>query len=629
MRTNENAAVATGGAIEEDQERHDLPSDTTPAPATPSTLAAALAYAGTGLPVFPCHSVINDGCSCGRVDCQSAAKHPRTEHGLHDATTDEAIIRGWFDRWPDANIAIATGKSSGLLVLDIDAAHGGDESLRDLEDEQGPLPDTPESLTGQGRHLLFPYPDSVRITNKAGIRPGLDLRGDGGYILAPPSQHITGRSYTWEASHALGDVPLAPVPDWLLALARNGASPAPKAGASPQLLQGHRNSELTRLAGAMRRHGATEAGILAALGIENGSRCTPPLSDGELRRITGSIARYEAANLQDASSPVVSMPLGPFLEAGPGRRADVVVPVATSGITFLGGGPGQGKTMLGLEILMTKASGISRIGFTAEAGPVLFVGADMGAEDTRDYLQMLMFEGRELALENLHIAITPGLLLDEPEGAEALHALIQEVRAELVVLDHFGCFVGSDGFTNRELRPILDCLRGIRDIDRVPLLILDLTRKQSTGPNTGQAPAIDALYGGRAKGAIADRVVFIKKDVASGAFVIKGAKERGAGFADLSLSFDAEGGWERLDSLPQHLTPAEASVAAVIAASVNLNGRTLAEIVEETGLSKRTVQSALTRLIYYGQIAYGPTRGRAKTYKGALCRRVQTRVHLH
>jgi hypothetical protein len=415
----------------------------------------------------------------------------------------------------------------------------------------------------------------------------------------------------------LGDVPLAPMPDWLLALARrNGASPAAKAGASPQLVQGHRNTDLTRLAGAMRRHGATESGILAALGIENGSRCTPPLPDVELQRIAGSVARYEAINLQD-SNPVVSVPLGPFLEAGPGRRPDVVSPVVTSGITFIGGGPGQGKTLLALDIAMTKASGLSRIGFIAEAGPVLFVGADMGGDDTRDYLQMLMFDGRELALENLHIAIAPGLLLDEPEGAAALRALIYEVRAELVILDHFACFLGSDGFTNRDLRPVLDFLRAIRDIDRVPLLILDQTRKQSTGPNTGQAPAIDALYGGRAKGAIADRVLFIRKDVASGGFIVKGAKERGGGFADFSLSFDAEGGWERQDTLPQHLTPAEASVAAVIAASANLNGRTLAEIVKETDLSKRTVQGALAHLLYYQQIAYGPSRGRAKTYRGA------------
>jgi len=579
-------------------------------------LAGALSYAARGWPVFPCHTIRDDACTCGNADCDAPGKHPLTEHGFKNATADKAITFKWWGQKPDANIAGATGPSFGLAI-DVDADKGGDESLHDLEREHGELLATPTSHTGGGgQHLIFAYPelaDGEIVKNKVGIAPGIDVRAEGGYIILPPSLHISGRRYEWDVENG-PDTPMAPLPDWLRAMVvtpNNGHRPAEPIG--DVIVDGKRNATLTSIGGAMRRHGATENGILAALTAENSARCKPPLADAEVQRIAGSVARYEAVKPKD-SSPVVSVPLGQFLEAGTGRRPDVVAPIATSGITYIGGGPGQGKTLLAAEIAVTKASGISRLGFTAEAGPVLFVGADMGAEDTRDYFGMLMFEGRELALENLHVAITPGLLLDEPEGAEALRTRIQEVRAELVILDHFACFIGSDGFTNRDLRPVLDLLRDIRDIDRVPLLIADQTRKQSTGPNSGQAPAIDALYGGRAKGAIADRVVFIKKDAASGGFIVKGAKERGAGFADLCLSFDAEGGWERQDTLPQHLTPAEASVAAVITASANLNGRTVAEIAKETSFTPRTVQSALARLMYYQQVAHGPKHGRANTY---------------
>jgi hypothetical protein len=294
-----------------------------------------------------------------------------------------------------------------------------------------------------------------------------------------------------------------------------------------------------------------------------------------------------------------------------------VAPIARFGITIVAGGPGQGKTLLGLEAAVTKATGVSRLGFVAEPGVVLFVGADMSAEDTRDYLNMLMYPGRELALENLHIAIAPDLLLDEPKGQAALRGLLRELRAEFLVLDYFGCFIGSDGFTNRELRPALDALRAIRDTDGVAVMVLDQTRKQATGRFTSQAPAMDELYGGRAKGAICDLAYFIKKDAGSNVFTVKGAKERGAGFADISLVFSAEDGWALAGTVPQHLTPAEASVAAAISAAANLEGLTLAEIVALTGLSKRTVQATLSRLLYYHQVVYGEPRGRANRYKGA------------
>ena len=174
--------------------------------------AAALAYARRGWAVLPCHDPTAGGCSCAIRDCASPAKHPRTRRGLHDATTELRTVKRWWRRWPDANVGLRTGAASGLVVLDVDPAHGGEASLAELVDAYEALPATLEVRTGGGRHLYFAHP-GVRVANSAGgLGPGLDVRGDGGYILAPPSRHASGATY-----RRLTPGPPAALPGWLQA----------------------------------------------------------------------------------------------------------------------------------------------------------------------------------------------------------------------------------------------------------------------------------------------------------------------------------------------------------------------------------------------------------------------------
>src|SRR5260370_16132888 len=100
-------------------------------------LKAALRYAKEGWPVFALHSVGPEGCTCGDSECSDEGKHPRTAHGFKDATTDTHIVRTWWKKWPNANIGIATGTESGIVVLDIDSRHDGFASLLDLERRYG------------------------------------------------------------------------------------------------------------------------------------------------------------------------------------------------------------------------------------------------------------------------------------------------------------------------------------------------------------------------------------------------------------------------------------------------------------------------------------------------------------
>lgn len=164
--------------------------------------AAALAYAELGWRVLPCHSVNDGQCTCGWQSCHSPGKHPLVARGVHAAEADPEIIRAWWQRWPWANVAIATGAASGIYVVDVDPRHGGDVALIDLVGRCGRFDYLAHVLTGSnGDHYYRRHP-GTRVPNSAGkLGPGLDVRGDGGFVVAPPSRHISGERYLWLGGH--------------------------------------------------------------------------------------------------------------------------------------------------------------------------------------------------------------------------------------------------------------------------------------------------------------------------------------------------------------------------------------------------------------------------------------------
>lgn len=177
-------------------------------------VSAALAYAHRGWRVFPLHEIANGACSCGRADCSSPGKHPRVRRGLYEGTTDSQKIESWWRHWPQANIGIATGPDSGLLVIDVDLPKG-EPSLQRLEQLGKKLPETLTARTGGGGlHLYFVHPDRT-LPNTTGRLPGLvetlegvDVRAHGGYVVAPPSLHISSGKYLWiDANQALAELP--------------------------------------------------------------------------------------------------------------------------------------------------------------------------------------------------------------------------------------------------------------------------------------------------------------------------------------------------------------------------------------------------------------------------------------
>lgn len=261
----------------------------------------ALFYARRGFAVFPLFTVEDGACSCGKRGCGSPGKHPigsLVPRGVLEATTDEATIGQWWAVYPDANIGIGTGDVSRIVVLDVDAGHGGADTLDNLVRIHGELPETWSVQTGGGGlHAWFRMP-LLDVRNSAGaIGPGIDVRGNGGYVVAPPSLHASGRKYRWDDVLHPTKVELAEVPDWLvrrmvpIGFLRSVSAPLPK-----QIAEGTRNTWMASVAGSMRRKGFCEEAILAAIRVENQRRCTPPLKDRELCLIARSIDRYPPAS---------------------------------------------------------------------------------------------------------------------------------------------------------------------------------------------------------------------------------------------------------------------------------------------------------------------------------------------
>jgi putative DNA primase/helicase len=177
-------------------------------------LSRALSYASYGWRVLPLHSIKNGACTCSAGSkCQHAGKHPRTARGVKNATTDVNQIKVWWQKWPDANIGIATGRVSQIIVVDIDGDEGKGNFDRLIE-ANGRVPKTVIVKTPRGRHIYFKAP-GYRVLNSASrIAPGIDVRGDGGYVVAPGS--TTADAYAFKPGRGPDEIEVAVAPEWLL-----------------------------------------------------------------------------------------------------------------------------------------------------------------------------------------------------------------------------------------------------------------------------------------------------------------------------------------------------------------------------------------------------------------------------
>jgi Bifunctional DNA primase/polymerase, N-terminal/Primase C terminal 1 (PriCT-1) len=247
-------------------------------------LTAALAYAEHGVLVHP---------------CRPGRKEPILDAWQKLASLDPSIITSWWSSRSNANIGIACGGPARLLVVDIDPDKNGEASFAQLEAEHGALPETVESITPSGgRHLYFLVPAGRPVPGNSGgkLGPGIDTRGQGGHVVAPPS-FVGGRHYTWSVDCA--DT-FAEAPAWLLDVL--GAASGPQAATPPEewlalvtegVTEGARNTAVAKLAGLLFRYLPDPLLAAELVACWNTTRCRPRLPAAELKRTLDSIAALE------------------------------------------------------------------------------------------------------------------------------------------------------------------------------------------------------------------------------------------------------------------------------------------------------------------------------------------------
>jgi DNA-binding CsgD family transcriptional regulator len=454
-------------------------------------LEAALRYADDGWAVFPLHGIQGGRCTCG-VNCGSPGKHPRTSSGFKDATTDVSTIQRWWGRWPSANIGVATGSVSGIYVLDLDNKRNvdlgggtligeGEHSIRVNSQSLGvDLPDTKTSLTGSGgSHLVFSYPTEMSTEsgttwgNRAGVLSSVDIRGDGGYIVAPPSLHQSGQRYRWlEADHPLSELPDA----WMTFLSETSSTDSnPTLTLSDDVLikagEG-RHEWLFRYASKLRgQHGLDYLPLYGALSAVNARHMDPPLEPKEVEHIVVSCMKFDVGMPPiplDTGIPDllegedVATPFAAFMAEEPEPWDNLVAKLLHSGeCMILGGPPNIGKTWIVMDMMLGISSGTRFVDhFNCEPTTVLFIDEEGSRRGDWERFTMLLSGRDQCAVDfPIYTKIDSGIKLDNPRGLAAISRLIERYRPGAVFLDSLVRMHGGNEADNRVMASLFETVK--------------------------------------------------------------------------------------------------------------------------------------------------------------------------
>jgi len=253
-----------------------------------SLVDTALALATKGKPIFPV----------------AQNKKPLVEwKPYQERIPTSQEVKEWWGKWPDANIGMATGHLSGWVIIDCDSEEAANRFIEEYPEAK----DTLQVQTGRGKHYYFEFEEGIR--NDAGklLGLGIDIRGEGGFVIIPSSIHANGKPYRW-----LNKIKPIKLPDKLreilISRSKDGDQPKTLPPAIEGTIRvGERNPTLTSLAGTMRRRGMSESAILAALREENATKCESPLEDSELECIAKSVARYAPAEAKGRNGGIIRL----------------------------------------------------------------------------------------------------------------------------------------------------------------------------------------------------------------------------------------------------------------------------------------------------------------------------------
>ena len=566
---------------------------------TPSLLQAALGYADRGWPVLPLYGVRDEGCSCGATDCTAAGKHPAIASGTDHtaASTDHEVIAGWFRNQPDRNVGLVTGARSDLIVIDVDVPgpNGGANglaTLAELDQRHGALPKTRTHLSGGGgHHLLFRHPGGGRIPSRAGsLGPGVDVKADGGYVVAPPSSHASGNTYKLTHDRELAKLPAA----WLTLLRGRPSEPAAAAAhAATPIPEGTRNVTLTRLAGSIRRAGFSEQAIAAALLETNQERCRPPLQEPEVRLIAKSIAKKPPAEPEPPIEPV-------RLEAMTAREVCALPDPPDSDQLLgelvlrrqrlvLGAHTGEGKTTMALAIVQAVVGAEAFLDWSGAGDRrALVIDAEQGL---RSIKRRLHESGLAESDAVDYVRVPDGLTLDrDPQHAAAVEGLLEAGEYDLVLADPLYKLHAGDSNAERDAVDLMRRLDAWREHYGFALVLPVHCRK----PIPGTKFTIHDLFGSTAYVRGAEVVLGLQR-VSDGYARLHFLKDRDGDLpigAAWRLLFDRDSGFTR-DPNDGEKETSQDRVRQALQDEPHL---TIDELTKRTAYAERTVRGALKKL---------------------------------
>ncbi len=425
-------------------------------------LEAALALAGRGWSVIP----LIPGEKRPLLDWKPYQAKP--------ATAEQ--IRAWWGEHPEANLGIVTGAVSGLVVLDLDGPAG----LKSIKGKH--LPPTLSCKTPRGWHYYFRHPGG-EVSNRTALLPGVDVRGDGGYVVAPPSANAEGVPYAW--AEGLADLEPAPLPDWLAEAFRAPSAPIARTGENwlQGAPEGRRNDTAARLCGRWISAGlpAREAEELLVLWNQ---RNRPPLPEEEVRRVARSIAeREEAKKKVPEPMPSFALPVGILLSQVDKPVSYLASPLLERGtIGFIGGEPKLGKSWLALQIALAVSTGTPVLGSfpVINRERVLFIEEEDSADLLRRRIRLLC-AGHGIPMPEdayFRLAVRTGFQVDNPRWFTTLEHELREFRPALVIVDVLNKVHGADENEQTEMTRIMGLFEKARREFGCGFLIVHHFRKQ-------------------------------------------------------------------------------------------------------------------------------------------------------
>lgn len=442
-------------------------------------LEAALRFLQAGKPVFP-------------VDCET--KRPLAEwKAFQQRLPTDQQIKAWWTHWPRANIGMATGGLSGVVVVDCDSEEATNRFIENYPEAKVTL----QVQTGRGQHFLFQFEEGIR--NDAGrvLGPGTDIRGDGGFVIIPPSVHANGTVYKWLNKNKPSHLPET-LRTRLLDKSEERKMPAP--AVNGRIPDHQRNVTLTSFAGSMHRRGMSEASILVALLEENRNRCDPPLDEDEVVRIANSVAKYQPEQRAAVGKETKSERSPVVVRLSDVQREEVSwlwqdrIPIGK--LTLFDGDPGVGKSWLTLAVTTAVTSGVPLPQDMArEPGKVMLLTAEDGLGDTvRPRLEDM---GANLDLVNA----LKGMRDEKGQersltlaDIDVLEATLKEHGPSLVVVDPVVAYVaGRDTWKASEVRGLLAPLAALAEKYRCAVIgVRHLTKQSMKAIYRGQG-SIDFL----------------------------------------------------------------------------------------------------------------------------------------